>query len=154
MITADSCFLHNEAEVAAEVMDGDAVLINLSTGVYYSISGSGGGIWSFLASGQSLRQIADSVAEHYDVDPDRARADVEKLISRLLQENIISIAGTEANEDIDHFPSHGNKQTYETPELKIYRDMSDLLALDPPMPNLSDIPWREPNDLSSDIDKK
>ena len=42
------------------------------------------------------------------------------------------------------------KLAYESPQLKIYRDLGDLLALDPPIPGLEDTPWREPTvDLSS-----
>ena len=34
---------------------------------------------------------------------------------------------------------------YTPPVLEVYTDMSDLLALDPPMPGLADIPWRGPD---------
>ena len=33
--------------------------------------------------------------------------------------------------------------------LNIHRDMADLLALDPPMPSLEDIAWKDPDDESS-----
>jgi hypothetical protein len=135
-------------------MEGDAILLNLSTGVYYCIGGSGGSIWSFLTRGQNLKQIIDSVTEHYVVEHGRARADIEKLISQLLQENIIAFADKEFKKNIDPLPPHGTGRTYETPELRTFRDMSDLLALDPPMPELPDIPWRESDEPSSDMGRK
>jgi hypothetical protein len=41
------------------------------------------------------------------------------------------------------------KLPYEAPVLNIYRDMGDLLALDPPTPGLYDIAWKAPEDEPS-----
>ena len=49
-------------EVAAKVIDGEAVLINLATGVYYSMRGSGAYLWSQLESGSTLSRLGDIVA--------------------------------------------------------------------------------------------
>ena len=40
------------------------------------------------------------------------------------------------------------KASYDIPKLNIYRDMGDLLALDPPVPGLGDTPWKEPEESS------
>ena len=37
-----------------------------------------------------------------------------------------------------------NTLPYETPSLNIYRDMGDLLALDPPMQGMAETPWQKP----------
>jgi len=42
----------------------------------------------------------------------------------------------------------GAKAAYAPPALNIYRDMQDLLALDPPMPGLRDIGSPEHDDTS------
>ncbi|HVM97366.1 MAG TPA: hypothetical protein VMT89_13310, partial [Candidatus Acidoferrales bacterium] len=34
-------------------------------------------------------------------------------------------------------------QTYESPRLVIYRDMEELLALDPPLPQYAEAPWKK-----------
>ena len=42
--------------------------------------------------------------------------------------------------------------SYTTPELVIYRDMGDLLALDPPLPGLDEIPWKDdPNGVEQTV---
>jgi hypothetical protein len=41
------------------------------------------------------------------------------------------------------------KSAYEPPKLNAYRDMGDLLALDPPMPGLEDIPWEGAEDKAA-----
>jgi len=45
--------------------------------------------------------------------------------------------------------SNGGRLPYESPMLTTYRDMADLLALDPPMPRLEDIVWEEPKGVTT-----
>ena len=42
----DTHLVPNVAEVAAKVMDGEAILINLANGMYYSMDGAGGFLWT------------------------------------------------------------------------------------------------------------
>jgi hypothetical protein len=39
----------------------------------------------------------------------------------------------------------GDRLPYDTPQLRAYRDMAELFAIDPPMPGLRDIPWTKPS---------
>jgi len=41
-------------QIAAKVMDGEAVIIDLASGVYYSMDGVGGLIWSLIEATQSM----------------------------------------------------------------------------------------------------
>lgn len=130
----------NREEVAAKVMDGEAVIINLLTGVYYSMDKVGGLIWDMIEGGSSLEEIMASIVARYDVSRERAQVDVERLTVELIQEKLV----LESN----HEPASGQKQEinqqqrvpYEPPKLNIYRDMEDLLALDPPTPGLEKLP--------------
>jgi Coenzyme PQQ synthesis protein D (PqqD) len=127
----------NEGEVAAKVFDGEAILINLSSGAYYSMAGVGGLIWELIERGHSLDEIAGVVGARYEVPTDLARADIERLADELVRENSV----------VD--PPDGPKLPYVSPTLNIYRDMGDLLALDPPMPALDEIRWEEPPERSA-----
>ncbi len=130
-------------QVAAKVMDGEAVIINLANGVYYSMDKAGGLIWSMVEQARSLDAIADAVAAAYDVPPVRAREDVEQLAAQLVAEDLVVAAGDEVPaEGADPAPPL-QKLPYETPKLNVYRDMEDLLALDPPMPGLHETPWKD-----------
>ncbi len=130
-------------QVAAKVMDGEAVIINLANGVYYSMDKAGGLIWSMIEQARSLDAIADAVAAAYDVPPVRAREDVEQLAAQLVAEDLVVVAGDEVPaEGADPAPPP-QKLPYETPKLNVYRDMEDLLALDPPMPGLQETPWKD-----------
>ena len=46
----------NEEEVAAKVLDGEAILINLSNGAYYSTDKRGAFIWSWSRPGTAPRR--------------------------------------------------------------------------------------------------
>ena len=140
MITPDSRLEHNESEIAAKLIDGEAILINLSNGTYYSTDKVGGFIWELIKRNYSLSEMVETITEHYDVSAEQAKTDVETLAMELLEEEIVRIGKWERRDE-GLMESSFPKLTYETPKLNTYRDMNDLLALDPPMPNLQDIPW-------------
>jgi hypothetical protein len=139
--------LRCNAEIAAKVMDGEAVMINLTTGIYYSMDKAGGFLWSLIEAGHSVGEMADAVAARYAVDAERARADVERLVEELLAEQIVAVDATRtgAGAVADTGPPAA---AYEAPALQIYRDIGDLLALDPPAPGFRAAPWKNPGDGS------
>jgi len=144
MLSLQARFRPNEKEVAAKVLDGEAIIINLSNGIYYSMDKVGGLLWAMIEAGHSLEETVEEIVARYDVSSEQARADIERLAADLIQENLVLAS--------DHVPPPGETQgpgsrqklAYEPPQLNIYRDMGDLLALDPPMPGLEEIPWKEP----------
>lgn len=138
----------NQEEVAAQVLDGEAVMINLSNGFYYSMNGVGAFIWEQIAAGQSLDAIVTSLTRQYDVSSERAQADLDQLVSQLLEEDLVLASNADIVPPGTSVLFDGPKLTYQPPKLEIYRDIGHLVALDPPMPGLKDLPWHEPNDKS------
>ena len=69
-------------EVAAKVIDGEAVLINLATGVYYSMRGSGAFLWSRLEPGSNIALLSAALAARYGLESVQARRDVEPCLDR------------------------------------------------------------------------
>lgn len=139
----------NAREVAAKVVDGEAVLINLSNGKYYSMTGSGGAIWELLVVGGTVAGMARQLAQRFDVGPDVALRDVAGLVKVLGKEGLV-IAGAGHVGEPAALPAAGAaREAYESPHLHTYTDMGELLALDPPMPGLDDIPWVPPDDPAS-----
>jgi len=133
-------------EVAAKVIDGEAIIINLANGIYYSLDKAGGMIWEMLEAGHCLAEAVEGITSRYDVPREQAQADVDRLATELVQENLLRIAAdrTPPRQPVVQEAQH--KLPYETPVLNIYRDMGDLLALDPPTPGFQDIAWKEPKE--------
>ncbi|RYX83088.1 PqqD family protein [bacterium] len=140
-MSLDTHFIPNTAEVAAEVLDGEAVLINLTNGMYYSLVGTGGFVWSLLEGSANIPEIVAVLKAHYGAEAGVAEADVRQLIDDLKTEGLIIESDGEGSTLSLEAPTE--VQTYEAPRLKVYSDMQALLALDPPMPDLTDAPWKQ-----------
>jgi coenzyme PQQ synthesis protein D (PqqD) len=141
MLTLRHCLAPNADEVAGEVIDGEAIIINLATGVYYSMDRVGGLIWGLIEARHSLLDIVTTIVARYDVSRERAEADVQRVASELLEQKLVVVSDAEPSPRRDQEGALPNL-SYETPGLTAYRDMGDLLALDPPAPGLRNIPWK------------
>jgi hypothetical protein len=132
-----------EEEVAAKVMDGEAIIINLANGIYYSMDKTGGLIWEMVQAGHTLHETLSAVTSRYNVSHEQAHRDLEQLVGELIQENLIIPSQDGRPTPVESLPDFPEKLQYELPKLNIYRDMGDLLALDPPTPGLGLTPWKE-----------
>jgi hypothetical protein len=141
MLDLESRLQRRDDEVLAKVMDGEAVIINLSNGTYYSADGAACLIWSAVDDGLSLEDVAAEVAGRYEVPLPRAREDVLAFANELLVQELVAIA-PEAKAARGVAASQSTKLPYEAPQLHVYRDMEELLALDPPTPGLADMRWK------------
>lgn len=134
----------NLAEVSGKVLDGEAIIINVSTGKYYSMDGVGALAWSLLECGPTVSEIAQSIATSHAVSAATALDDVSRLIGELLEEGLVVVGGEARGagppDAVGPPPSPDSRAPYARPVLNVYTDMADLLALDPPMPMLADIP--------------
>jgi hypothetical protein len=145
----------NDKEVTGGVFDDGAVMINLSNGFYYSMDNVGAFIWEQITAGNACDAIVTSLTRRYDVSAERAQADLDLLVAQLLDENLV--VASDANTQAAHASvsmtnsvhSPEPKLPYTPPKLEIYRDIGHLVALDPPMPGLKDLPWSEPGDEAS-----
>jgi len=149
MLTLSQRLQPREQEVAAKVMDGEAIIINLANGVYYSMDKAGGFIWEMIQRKHSLEETVTALMARYDVSREQAQKDVEQLVDELLRENLISASDDQSPVAGDPLPDPPERLPYELPTLNIYQDMGDLLALDPPTPGLEDISWTDPGETPS-----
>lgn len=157
MLTLDSRLRSNDGECAAKVIDGEAVIINLQNGTYYSLDKAGAAIWEQVADGRTLSDVIETLTSRYEVEADRAQRDVQRLVGELLTERLLFVANGDttappavAANSAEAVPER--RLPYDEPVLTTYRDMADLLALDPPMPRLEDVVWSEPGATSSKAD--
>lgn len=132
-------FQTNITEVAAKVMDGEAVMINLSDGSYYSMDGVGGTLWELISGGLSVQEVVNELTARFDVTEAIAQRDVEQVIDDLLREKLVLPGAGAPGSPLPASPV--DRLPYSTPRLVIYRDMQQLLALDPPMPGMDSLPY-------------
>jgi len=146
MLSLNHCLRPRGEEIAAKVIDGEAIIINLASGIYYSMDKVGGLIWEMIDGGRTLEEMLAVILARYEVSPDQVKTDIEQLVNELLQENLVTAAENSAASNEHRELDQPQKLPYETPKLNIYRDMGDLLALDPPTPGLETIAWKDPGD--------
>ncbi len=135
MLSMSSFVVPNEQQVAAKVMDGEAILINLATGTYYSMPATGGFIWSLIEKRMSLDDIVRNLATTYDADQPQLEADVMSLCQALCNEGLLTIA-TEGHTSDTLLLEPGDRLAYTAPTLEKFTDMAEMFALDPPLPGL------------------
>ncbi|MGQ0431882.1 MAG: PqqD family protein [Microthrixaceae bacterium] len=122
-----STFRINAPQVINEVMDGEAVIINLATGDYFSLRGSGAFVWSALEQGATDEAMIDALVAS-GMAPDDARSAVGALLAQLIAEGLIAPDDTVAPASVSLTPPAG---PIDPPALEKFTDMQDLILLDP-----------------------
>lgn len=79
-------------QVAWQILEEEAILIDLATGATLGLNPTGTYIWSQIG-GRPEEQIAASTAEQFDVDADTAASDVREFLAMLRARNLIVDAG-------------------------------------------------------------
>ena len=143
MLHLDRYLRIREEEVAAKAIDGEAIIINLANGVYYSMDKAGAFIWQMVQDGHTIKDTIKAVTVRYDIPCEKAEKDVLSLLEELLKENLVRLSDNPGPPAGNGSSLSPEKLSYEQPKLNIYRDMGDLLALDPPTPGLGDMTWKD-----------
>ncbi len=121
-------YVINEPSVVSEVIAGEAIVINLDSGNYYSMDGSASYIWEQITSGGNADSIAQELAQSEGAEPG-LRQVVEAFVDQLVTEGLIrqEAAGALGQPPTSLTPP----KSYSAPLLNIYTDMQSLLLLDP-----------------------
>jgi hypothetical protein len=127
-------FRANTPHVVHEIIEGEAILINMQTGSYYSTSEVGAVVWGLIEEGTPVSQIVDRVAAKYRGTHDEIGAGIRDFFGELEREGLIvpdedapsprDGAGGEVAPGVTRPP-------FVLPMLRKYTDMEDLLLLDP-----------------------
>lgn len=81
----------SQASVASEV-GGELVILNLSDGVYYGLSGVGVRVWELLAEPRSVGAILDVILAEYEVTPEQGLRDLTNLLAELGDYGLVEIS--------------------------------------------------------------
>lgn len=138
-------FKPNSPAVVSEIIDGEAVIMHLKSGNYYSTEHVGSQIWALLERGMSRRQILDGLAARYQVARGELAASVDAFLAELVAQDLVRELAAEAEKpDIAGLVQvNGADRPYAAPILNVYSDMKDLLLLDP-IHDVDEIGWPTP----------
>jgi hypothetical protein len=122
----------NSPQVINETIDGEAIMINLATGSYYSLDRVGGDVWALLEASLPVDDIVVELGRRYDAAEDDIRSGVDDLLQRLSDEELVVACGdgdpvrTRPSE-----PAPAERLPFHPPKLEKFTDMQDLILLDP-----------------------
>jgi hypothetical protein len=68
---------------------GEAVLLNLASETYFGLDEVGTRMINALTSGKTVEEACEALLEEYDVDPETLKADLDRLIQKLLEKGLI-----------------------------------------------------------------
>lgn len=75
--------------VTYQVVDGQAILLDLSEGTYFSLNSVGTDFWESLDGQQSIAQHATVIASDYSVDYMQVIADLLELAEQLSESGLV-----------------------------------------------------------------
>lgn len=85
----DQIILRPGADVQGANMDGETVLLNLSSGHYYTLNRLGSVIWEHCTGHNTISDIHANLCNRFEVGPERALNDLIVLINQLIQERLL-----------------------------------------------------------------
>ena len=126
----------NTPHVIHETIDGEVIVINLASGNYYSLKGSGADVWDVIQSapGVDRNAIASTIADRFDRPSHAIEQEIGGFLEQLSAEELVATveegAGGSVAASNGSLTANGTK-TFEPPRLEKYTDMQDLVLLDP-----------------------
>jgi hypothetical protein len=79
----DTTVPKKSARIAARVIDGQAVIVHPDRRELHTLNTLGSRIWEWMGSA-TVAELVQRIVEHYEVDVDRARADLQVFLQRLV----------------------------------------------------------------------
>ena len=122
------------AQVVADVVGDEVVIVNLDNGAYYSTEGAGCDVWRLLTAGTAVEKTATILAERYAGDEATMASYLDQLVDELLEEGLLAVSKNdeaEAPEVTVELAETTNGATFVAAPLEKFSDMIPLLLLDP-----------------------
>jgi hypothetical protein len=121
-------FTPNTPTIAIEDFDNEIIIVNLEKGNYYSLRHSAFDAWNLFASGYTLQDSVNTIAENYSLKPEDVTTTIESFLSQLTNESLLVPVQTQ---DTDPVSYTFTQKDFQPPLLEVFTDMQELLLLDP-----------------------
>jgi hypothetical protein len=77
--------------VAVADVDGEAIVLNVTSGVYFGLNPMATRIWHLVSAGTTEDQVVQSLLAEFDVDEARLRTDVATTLQHLRANGLIDV---------------------------------------------------------------
>jgi hypothetical protein len=132
-------FIVPSREVVSEVIDGEAVILDLRCGRYYTADGVGAAVWEAALAGMLRSDIVESCRTRFPAQP-AADRDVDEFLEQLVTAGLLVPQDESARSGgpVPDWPD-----LYSPPVLEWSDDLADMMALDP-VHNVGPAGWPSP----------
>jgi hypothetical protein len=117
--------------VVHETLDDEVIAIQIESGLYYSMTGSGADIWELVHREHTVDEAVDALERRFDSDPDTLRSAVADLVARLRDESLLEPVDGDAPLAADTAANGAPRRPFAPPVLERFDDMQDFLLVDP-----------------------
>lgn len=123
----------NGPNIVSDVIDDEAVIVNLEKGTYYSLSAPGAEIWEALRAGGTVAQVQQLLTARYAGAAGDIAEAVDELVGEMVREGILvgeDEPGESTTAAVD-LVAPAERPPFLRPVLHRYTDMEAILMLDP-----------------------
>ena len=79
-------------DVLFQELQGEAVLLNLNSGMYFGLDPVGTRIWHLIVEKEQLLEITRSMVAEFDVREEKCAEDVLSLVTKLESQGLVTIS--------------------------------------------------------------
>ena len=72
-------------------LNGEAVILDLKSGVYHGLDPTGAFIWNLIQQRRAVSEVRDAILAEYDVPPDVCERDVMTLVQQLVDKGLAEV---------------------------------------------------------------
>lgn len=89
-IPSSSRITSNKRAAACD-LDGEMVILNLDSGVYFGLNAVGASVWHLVQTNRTVAEVIDQLASEYRVDRQRCEMEVSTLLQEMARHGLIEI---------------------------------------------------------------
>ncbi|MDJ0616366.1 MAG: lasso peptide biosynthesis PqqD family chaperone [Calothrix sp. MO_192.B10] len=90
MLTNKAVVVVAKKQISSDLA-GEAVILQLSTGIYYGLNPVGASIWNLIQQSKTVEEIKNAILEEYEVESEQCESDVLALLQELEAKGLIEV---------------------------------------------------------------
>jgi hypothetical protein len=119
-----------DENIISDLFGEEVVLVNLDSGVYYSLRGSATEMWIRIQNNYSISEILADLSTLYDLNSEELTNQINLFIEQLIDEKLIKSSQSMKKVELA-FDTNNSKISFPSPILEVFSDMQEILLLDP-----------------------
>ena len=139
----------NSPNIVHETIDGEAILLDLRSGNYFSLDGIGAVIWEFIDKTGNWGEVINVMVAANESQKETISNSIKSFVEDLVNENLlVQASNSKSANDVTELTEllKVAARDFKPPVVNKYSDMQDLLLLDP-IHDVDEKGWPESKDI-------